>query len=53
MSAYGDYKAGLITSSEYTRICKEEARRDEYFESIREDDDEEVTEDDFDELELF
>ena len=49
MSAYGDYKAGLIDDSEYTRLCREEAFRAEY----EDDDDEEVAEDDFDELELF
>ena len=45
MSAYGDYKAGLIDDSQYTRECNEEYLR--YL------DDEEVAEDDFDELELF
>ena len=48
MSAYGDFKAGLIDDSEYTRQCNEE-----YLRYLDEEDDEEVTEDDFDELELF
>ena len=42
MSAYGDFKAGLIDDSEYTRLCREEALRDEY----DNEDDEEVFEDD-------
>lgn len=50
MSAYGDYKAGLIDDSQYTRQCNEEYLRSLYEDD---DDDEEVTEDDFDELELF
>ena len=41
MSAYSDYKAGLISESQYTLECKWEAMRDEI-----EDEDEEVFEDD-------
>lgn len=43
MSAYGDYKAGLIDDSQYTRECNEEARRNELFDLYG---DEEVFEDD-------
>ena len=50
MSAYGDYKMGLIDDSEYTRQCNEEYLRSLYDDD---DEDEEVTEDDLDELELF
>ena len=52
MSAYGDYKMGLIEDSEYTRQCNEEYLRSLY-DADDDDEDEEVTEDDFDELELF
>ena len=48
MSAYGDYKAGLIDDSQYTRECNEEWLR--YLDEV---DNEEVAEDDFDEYELF
>ena len=42
MSAYGDYKAGLIDDSQYTRECNDEAKRLDLIEW----DDEEVFEDD-------
>lgn len=46
MSLWGEYKAGLLTDSEYTRECESEARADEWNE-------EEEFEDDPDEYELF
>lgn len=30
MSAWSDYKAGLLTESEYDYICRREAAEDEY-----------------------
>lgn len=47
MSAYSDWKAGLITDAEYSYLC----RRDEYDERFQDetqwDDEEEVFEDDY------
>ena len=50
MSLYGDYKAGLLTESEYTRACADEYREEQFHDW----DEEEVFEDDdIDEYELF
>lgn len=43
MSAYSEWKAGLITDAEYNTIC----RREEYEDKYSDYDDEEVFEDDF------
>ena len=42
MSLYGDYKAGLLDESEYTRLCRQEAREDYDFDESEDffDDDE-------------
>ncbi len=47
MSLYGEYKAGLLTDSEYTRACL-----DEYYEeqSRYEDEEEEFEDDEIDEF---
>lgn len=49
MSLYGDFKAGLLTDSEYTRACLEEY----YAEKDSDWNEEEEFEDDPDEYELF
>ena len=41
MSAYSEWKAGLITDAEYNTICRREEYEDQFW-----DDDEEVFEDD-------
>ena len=47
MSAYSEWKLGLITDAEYNSICREEEFRDRYIEAHPEEfDDEEVFEDD-------
>lgn len=43
MSAYSEWKAGLITDAEYNTICRREECEDKYSDY----DDEEVFEDDF------
>lgn len=58
MSLWGEWKAGLITDSEYTRLCKEEELRDkaieeaEWDEYLSQFDDEEYEEDE-DVIEFF
>lgn len=37
MSAYSDWKYGLITDAEYNHICREEEYWDKYFETHPED----------------
>lgn len=52
MSAYSDWKFGLITDAEYASACREEEYRDKYLEAHPEElNDEEVfEEDDIDEF---
>lgn len=46
MSAYSEWKAGLITDAEYNTIC----RREEYEDSFPDDDEEVFEDDDVDEF---
>lgn len=47
MSAYSEWKFGLITDAEYASSCREEEYRDKYFEAHPDElNDEEVFEDD-------
>jgi hypothetical protein len=46
MSAYSEWKAGLITDAEYATICRREEYEDKYFDF---DDEEAFEEDDIDE----
>lgn len=53
MSAYSEWKYGLISDSEYTRICNEEARRDGYLPRLNHCWEEEIWDDWSDEEEVF
>lgn len=47
MSAYSEWKYGLITDAEYSSACREEEYRDKWLEEHGQDEDE------FDESEVF
>ena len=45
MSAYSEWKYGLITDAEYAGICREEEYRDRYYEDYPDEDYDEEYED--------
>lgn len=46
MSAWSDYKAGLLTESEYTHLCLMEAYRDGEADEVSDEDPDEEDDDD-------